>query len=237
MSKYTIDVKTICSYYAGMDEIEFDDIEEVISKSWDKIFKGFPIFDETYREKLCSKILEHYFMREICAETVGLWRMWLNSKMNEIMPYYNELYKTTLLEYDPLTNTRLTRDKDETLDGETRGNSTDVNDGASNVTNNGSGDRMFSDTPQGALNNVREGRYLTDATVTTTTDTSNGTTHASNTKEYKDETDNVTTTNETIAGKVGSVSYATLIREHRDNLVNIDMMIIEELEELFLGIW
>lgn len=64
----------------------------------------YPIFAESYRRTLEEKILRHYLMKEICCETYGLWKMFLEDKMNLIMPYYNELYKTTLWEFDALTD-------------------------------------------------------------------------------------------------------------------------------------
>ena len=70
----------------------------------------YPIFDENYRETLDTKILKHYYTREIGFETVGLWKFKLNTKMNEIMDYYNQLYESALLEFNPFDNTNLLRD-------------------------------------------------------------------------------------------------------------------------------
>lgn len=64
----------------------------------------YPIFVESYRRTLEEKIIRHYIMKEICCETYALWKMFLEDKMNLIMPYYNELYKTTLWEFDALTD-------------------------------------------------------------------------------------------------------------------------------------
>lgn len=64
----------------------------------------YPIFVESYRRTLEEKIIRHYIMKEICCETYALWKMFLEDKMNIIMPYYNELYKTTLWEFDALTD-------------------------------------------------------------------------------------------------------------------------------------
>lgn len=103
MSVYTTEVRYICEVEAGMTQDSgYNDIDDVLDKSWNKIFKQFPIFDESYRETLCKKILNHYYTREIGAETVALWKFWLNQKMCEIMPYYNKLYLSEQLKYDPL---------------------------------------------------------------------------------------------------------------------------------------
>ena len=53
-------------------------------------------------------------MREIGAETVGLWQLWLNTKLEEIMPYYNQLYESALIEFNPLYNIDLHRTRTKT---------------------------------------------------------------------------------------------------------------------------
>lgn len=68
----------------------------------------FPIWNEQYRIELESKIIGHFFMWEIGYETVGLWKFALEQKLLEIMPYYNELYKTTVRDFDYLTDTDIT---------------------------------------------------------------------------------------------------------------------------------
>lgn len=104
MSKYTTEVRYICEVNAGLTESTGgNDVEQVIANSRAKIFDfSYPIYDESYRSILETKILKHFYTREIGLETVGLWKLKLNTKMNEIMPYYNQLYKSALLEFNPL---------------------------------------------------------------------------------------------------------------------------------------
>jgi hypothetical protein len=52
----------------------------------------YPLFDAEHKSELESKIINHYYFREICCETVGRWKRMLAAKMNEIMPKYNILY-------------------------------------------------------------------------------------------------------------------------------------------------
>lgn len=95
MSKYTTELRFICESLAGYEEsVGLSSVDEVIKNSMDKIFDfDYPIFDEEYRSVLQTKILLHFYTREIGYETVGRWKLALRSKMLEIMPYYNELYK------------------------------------------------------------------------------------------------------------------------------------------------
>ena len=103
MSKYTTEVRFIVETENGVTESQgYNSINELIDVAAPKIFSNYPIFDEAYRAILNRKILKHYYTREICEETVGLWKLRLAAKMEEIMPYYNQLYNSELLEFNPL---------------------------------------------------------------------------------------------------------------------------------------
>lgn len=63
---------------------------------------SYPIFDENYRESLNNKIILHFYDREIGAETPDRFNYMLRRKMIEIMPYYNQMYMSELLKFNPL---------------------------------------------------------------------------------------------------------------------------------------
>lgn len=235
MSKYTTEVRFICENYSGLDEsVGYDDVDTVIANSRAKIFSfNYPIYDENYRSVIETKILKHFYTREIGAETVGLWKMWLDTRMNEIMPYYNKRYESTLLEYNPLFDTDITTSR-ETNGGGSNNASSSSN---STVTANDTNDnwRMYSDTPQGGLTGIEDNTYLTD--VTHDKATNNGTTTTGVTGESNGTFTNTETYVEHITGKRGSESYSKLIKDFRDNLLNIDLEIIHELDDLFMNLW
>lgn len=77
-------------------------IEDRIEAVAPYLFQSFPIFDEEYRLGLEKKILYHYYMREIGQETEEAFVFYLNRTLNEEMPYFNKLYESELLEFDPL---------------------------------------------------------------------------------------------------------------------------------------
>lgn len=110
MSVYTTELRYICETAAGLNHSEgYNSVNDIIRKAVPNIFNfDFPIFDENYRNVLCTKILKHYYTREIAFETTGLFRLKLDTKLNEIMPYYNKLYKTELLEFNPLYDVDIT---------------------------------------------------------------------------------------------------------------------------------
>lgn len=242
MSKYTTELRFICESKAGLsDSVGFNQIDDVISNSWNKIFDNFPIFDESYRSVLCSKILKHYYTREISAETVGLWQLWLNTRMGEIMPYYNKLYESALLEFDPFKDTNYSRNHGGTFTGDTVRNGRSEIDVNNSVTSNGTSNskNLFSDTPQGAITNIENESYLTNATLIKDTDTNTTNTDGNSTTQNTETTGITNTDNwiETIVGKQSTVSYSKLLQEFRDTFLNIDVMIINDLGDLFMNLW
>lgn len=211
MSMYTTELRYICENYAGLTESAgYNNIENVIKKALPKIFDfDFPIFDEDYRTVIETKIIKHYYTREISEETVGLWKLRLNTKMNEIMPYYNQLYKAWSVDFNPLYDTDITTEH--TLDNE------------STQTTTGKSTDRFSDTPQGSLQNIENNTYLSNATIVD----SNASGTSNSTDEYLEK----------ITGKRGSMSYSKMLDEYRESLINIDSMIIVDLKDLFFKLW
>ena len=280
MSKYTTEVRFICEHYAGLEDSEgYDKIGNIIANSRSKIFDfDYPIFDEAYRSVLETKILKHFYLREICAETVGVWKHFLNMRMNEIMPYYNKLYNSELIEFDPMYDVDLTKDYKKDTKGQ--GSETEIYDGttvtSTNETENTERDLtsggnsadsdvrkntrwdIYSDTPQGGLTNVENETYLTnarkivdDGTGSTKTtsyrETQGGDIETTRNNTSNKKTDDERTKNrnlqdledylEHIKGKTGGSSFSKLLQEFRETFLNIDLLIIKDLNDLFFGLW
>lgn len=331
MSKYTTEVRFICENYAGLDESEGNNsVNDVIEKARTKVFNfDFPIYDESYRSVLETKIIKHYYTREIGFETVGLWERFLDMKMNEIMPYYNQLYKSATLEFNPLYDVDLTTQSNRGINGnekttdrnvrtdnldenitetatrtdnlkETNVNNNTRTDDLQNKTDKTTGTEhghkidtehnlsddnsdRYSETPQGSLTGVTELQYLTNARMKTDSlNEMNTETHSGLDTGYENSTSNDTGTQtneggyttdntgtqentvnrdkgntgtqtnegngnkdykstdeylEHVAGKRGGMSYSQMLLEYRQTFLNIDMMIINELADLFMYLW
>ena len=275
MSKYTTEVRFLCESLTGHDDSTgYDDIDSIIQDAIPLIFSfDFPIFDEEYRNVLCTKILRHYYTREIGLETYGLWKLKLQTKLNEIMPYYNKLYESELYKYNPLHDVDMTTtnvgqktgertdvqndDRTNTFSGSRTSENEQTNVASNeNTRNTDSQDRdMYSDTPQGGLTGVDTNTYLTNfrkilGTNNTTdkgnaTDVSNGkqTTSDQNSESSRGTSTTLGKTNNTedyvmhVVGKSAGANYAKMIKDFRDNLLNIDMDIIRDLGELFMLLW
>lgn len=119
------------------------ELRYLIENNFDIGLKDYPIFDENYREPLNRKIINHYYFREIAFETAELFKRYLNNTMNEIMPYYNQLFKSELLEFNPFYNVdkTVTADKNNNsvsdFVGNISGKNTQTADTENTQTNNG----------------------------------------------------------------------------------------------------
>lgn len=253
MSKYTTEVRFICENSAGLRESGgADNVDSILDKCWNKVFNfNFPIFDENYRQVLCKKILKHYYTREIAHETVGRWKLALNAKLNEIMPYYNQLYKSELLEFNPFYDVDLTRSREGSGTSERTSNNTETNNGTSKNVSSGSGTsntdtlNRFSDTPQNSMDTQGIADSVPLTTVTkvnedNTTTNENTDTLTRNDSKTGNGTENINNTDkyiETVKGKQGTENYSSLLKKFRETFLNIDMMIIEDCSDCFFTLW
>lgn len=253
MSKYTTEVRFICENSAGLSESEgADNVDNILDKCWDKVFNfDFPIFDENYRQVLCRKILKHYYTREIAHETVGRWKLALNAKLNEIMPYYNQLYKSELLEFNPFYDVDLTRSREGSGTSNRTSNNTETNSGTSKNVSIGSGTsntdtlNRFSDTPQNSMDTQGIADSVPLTTVTKVNEDNTTTNESTDTLTRNDSkigngTENINNTDkyiETVKGKQGTENYSSLLKKFRETFLNIDMMIIEDCSDCFFTLW
>lgn len=237
MSKYTTEVRYICEAEAGYkDSVGFNDIDSVIAGARQKIFNfEYGIFDNEYRSTLETKILRHYYTREIGLETYGLWKLKLQAKLTEIMPYYNQLYESAKLEFNPFYDVDYIKGHE----GEIHSTRTDDLTHTFNNTSTDNTNRTnkYSDTPQGNLTGMitDENMYLTNATIDniSSNTVNNGTSNDDGTVK-NDGNDKY---NEAVKGKIGTTDYSTLLKRYRETFINIDLMVINELEELFFQLW
>lgn len=169
----------------------------LVETKYDLGLKDYPIFDESYRATLNAKIIQHYYFHEIGFEVPGMFVNRLNERMNMIMPYYNQLYESTKLQFEPLITTDITESTDNltTADTNTKA-STDTTasrtqDNNETLTISGTRDTtetgkhtedstdtkarkdIGSDTPQGLLSlpNIDSNLYASTAAIGSEDDT------------------------------------------------------------------
>lgn len=254
--KYTLILRNAL-YLMGMQ----DDSNESIKRMIPQVFDDFPIFEESHREELELKILKHFYFYEIGSETWGMFRFRLNQKLQEIMPFYNERYRSLTLEYDPMKPTNITSNATSTStseqhengvqqttdDGRTTNtqNTTQHEEGTEDGTNNST--NTYWDTPQTELTdqsyatNIRkeEGEnhreHNTDGTVSVEgsgTSHNDGTSQNSNDRNGKSDDKSESTTK----GNNG-IPGQDLLQKYRDVIINVDMEIIYELKPCFMMVY
>lgn len=232
MSKYTTQLRYIVENYANDSTLDIDD---QIKIAREKIFNfDYPIWNEEYREVLESKIISHYYTREIGSETYGLFKLRLKNKLREIMPYYNQLYESTTRKYDFLNDV----DLKETLKGKNtqkdNSNSTFKNDSSEISESNSNASILFSDYPQNHIGSTDYATNLNESkekneieNINSSSGNNNGNYNSDKTNEYV----------KNIKGKTGGISYSDMLLKYRETLINIDMMIINDLSDLFMLIY
>lgn len=209
MSKYTITVKDLVRDYSVSVDNGLTDIDTKLDKAREYIFDfTYPVIDEATKKRIEIAILKHYYMREIAFESVGIWKIKLNDRLNLIMPRYNALYNKQDLSLSPYVNGYLKES------GETSGNSsTDVNNEDWQTT---------SDTPNGILTDLKEGKYSSMAVYT----------------ENNDNTNNINSSNyERMQESLNGITYAEAFRNYFDNIISIDEELVNEFSDLFMVIW
>jgi hypothetical protein len=237
MGTFTLQLKEVIEslYGTSIDEDDFEQTYEACT--FDDVTYGklptlpeytslglgtYPIFDEGYRKILNGKIIDEYYNQEIGTETIDNFTLILRKKMDQIMPYFNQLYKSTQIEYDALDSMKIHSVGTNHMAGGETGDHT--NSGNTNTT---SGSRVIgSNFPQTMLNgNADYASSGTDSNTTSGVDSS-ATAHSEASNTADTNSDNLVT------GYQGAAS--DLIVKYRNSLINIDTAILQELEDCFM---
>ena len=200
--------------------------------------QNYPIFDEEYRNTLNNNILNYYLESEIGVETAELFKRLLNDRMALIMPKYNKMYlaQDELLEKGILGNVHLT----ETMDRETDSTSSqeDSGTGSQTGTSTSNNKNLYQDTPQGTISMQdldAENVYATNVTMDRNTNNSTVTDTSHATRDFTNNgNENYV---KTIVGNNGRKYNVDVYSDLVSKLKNIDMLIIDELSDLFMGVF
>lgn len=249
--------------HSGYNDVEeIIDTSALMIFDFDFPTPNFVIESDGFKKNLAKKIIRHYYTREIGLETYGLFKLKLRTKLNEIMPYYCKLYESETLKFNPFFDTDITTDRKgnriSNSSSDTKGfnktiNGSDTASVSSDIqTTNTNTDECnkYSDTPQGSVNNLRNDSYLTNARIIEQDNSgvSNGTnsenSHTNSegvgmsTNMFTDYGTSMDNYLERISGKrTLTKTYSEMLVEYRNTFLNIDMMIIDELKDLFMLLW
>jgi len=215
MSSYTMELGTLLRWYHATPSNSWED-------AWPYVgLANYPIYQETHRAALNERILRHYYFNEIGLETPQLFAAYLDGAMQDIMPYYNKLYLSSLIDIKYLVGSTqvdvesiardlsraTTKDLDRTvaraLENAYKRDQDQTSTSSDNSTTNSNSTTTVKnlDTPQNRFENIEDG-YLTNASITSnsSTDNTNSTSNETNTNDISDtsnENENTTTNEDT----------------------------------------
>ena len=197
MAQYTLELRKIVSSKDIFKSINYELYNNDLK----------PIFED--------KFIKRFYFREIGVETVGRFLINLEQTLNEIMPYYKQLYDTTLLKYDVLNNTEVIEEVTrEIIKADKR---------LTFGTNTSTGTAF--DTPITSTNSYRSKPSFINEGVDNidTKNQSEGNTTENFRRSFKNSQSNI--------------SKQDLIKKQRELIINIDKMILDDLEILFMQVF
>lgn len=226
MSRYTTNFRTLIE--GGF--VSRNDIEQVF-KSYD--ISDYLTPDEIdvinqrgtwSMDKLATKIVDHYYLKDIGFETYAMFKHYAIIEMKEIMESKLPLIYSAAIKYDPLVNVDFTEEFRRNVDVSSNTSSTS--------TQNGSGLIVSSDTPQGQISksDILQGAYASQTSANESTASGNDSAQGTSTtdEDYIKRT----------KGNSGvTASAQKMVEQYRDNIRAIDYEIIKELNDLFFGLY
>lgn len=197
--------------------------------------------DKEIKKNFEKKFIDYYYFDQIGFETVGKFKHRLRTKLNTIMPIIKKRYETELASKDInfLLNKDLTEttsrslDKEDTTNNTNNANSKNINDSTANENTN---------FKESSLNNGNA-RLGMDrlTTINENSSSMNNTVNASSNSQSNFNGQTRGNENETITfksqGNIGVTSSAELLEKWRSVIIDVDMEIIKECRDLFMGVY
>ena len=200
------------------------------------IHQTFKVFNFDYdfytdsdiiKSKFEQKFIDEYFFHEIGQETVARFQHRLRTRLNKIMPYYKQLYETELAAKD--INFLLNKDLTESFERIVTGESSSINDLI--VSDQGETNNKESNIENGNASLELDNGSLTNVSKTTL---SNNTNSNNTTKDNTNQNEKTILKSQ---GNIGITSSAELLEKWRSVIINIDQMIIDACDDLFMQVY
>lgn len=240
MAKYTVELKTLMN-------------DEHIRPLLDKSLSTYPMYQPSSddpeviaiiptREQLNAKILNHFKYREIGFETVGRFLDELEIAMCEIMPYYNQMYKSCeimALIDDPFGNVDVTETFSEKRTAE--GSSSGTEKSTVATENNSHNKTVTTETPQGKITTPAKDINTIDHadSVSWMSGQNNDNSTSNGESAGTSKSDETTEHTFTKKGNQGVNTYAHDMIEFRTSIIDVTKMILDDsaLKNLFMQVY
>lgn len=243
-------------------------LDEKIEEGRKHLFDfDYPFFDEDYRPIFEKNFIKNFYTREIGFETEELFKLKLDTWLSINIGYYNKLFESEKMVYDPLLNTEMEiiRDKENArLVDDTRAGLSDTSStGSENTSASGnttdSRDNfnrdIKSDTPDqrlqlttgtdgsGVIEYASEITENKDVGTTSSNATNQANTSVENKgklasqEDYTRDEKENEQFTENRKGKIGQQSYSSLMMEYRQSLLRVEKIMFEEMNQLFMLVY
>lgn len=192
------------------EDEDYTKIKDLAKEGRYKIFDfDYPLSNKVDKEYFETMILNHYMTRRIGFETVTNFKLHLQVKINAIMPKYNLLFDNI----EDIFKTRVI-----TKEGSNQTSNTSTNTNTSNSTT----DNRFSDEPQEQIEDVQDGKYVSNYSYIQANAGSSGNAQNSGNGSY----------NEIITEEEKDDNYFKVQNE----MISIFEMIFKDLDSLFFSV-
>lgn len=197
----------IMNSIANYEREEKTKIRNLAKATHEKIFDfDYPLSSKVNREDFECQILNHFIMRRIGQETFTAFQLFLENKLNEILPYYNIMFDS-LADYNLFNDGEvITRNRQD--------------NGTSSLNSTNEMKSKYAEYPMNQLNDIDDGKYVTNQTTNNGTNGSNGT--SSNTMSETETRSNL--------------DKMDLYQKYLQTRNSIMTMIYKDLDILFYGL-
>lgn len=202
------------------------DIHSMVKDKNFKIFSfdyDFYTDDVEIKKKFEQKFIDRYLFHEIGFETIGRFKHYLKTTLNEIAPYYKQLYKSEMRAKD--IDFLLNKDYIETFTKDTLSNMVLEGTNAS---------KFLEGTKNSDISDGVSDVALTRGNLTSVSENSSNSVGNSSSNTEGNKNENYTLTGK---GNIGITSSAELLEKWREVMINIDKLILDELSELFMIVY
>lgn len=197
----------IMNSIANYDAEEKTKIRNLAKATHEKIFDfDYPLSNKVDKVDFECQILNHFIMRRIGQETFTAFQLFLENKLNEILPYYNIMFDS-LADYNLFNDGEvITRNRQD--------------NGTSSLNSTNEMKSKYAEYPMNQLNDIDDGKYVTNQTTNNGTNGSNGT--SSNTMSETETRSNL--------------DKMDLYQKYLQTRNSIMTMIYKDLDILFYGL-
>lgn len=193
----------------------------------------YNLYDNDLKPYFEEKFFQHFMFHEIGFDNINIFKQHLISTLNDIYPYYKQLYETEIRckNIDFMLNKDLKESYIRKINGETLGNTQSTSSSTNINTNEDLS--IANDTPQNKVDDLD--KYMTSASKNKSNGNSssnaNGNVTSNGKVNNKEEYELIS------QGNIGVTSSAELLEKWRASIINIDQLIFKELETLFILIY